>query len=121
MSLLVSWLEPGDLLSFSWPEKMLANRRGVLCHLVSESHAQEHFDFPMNLQDMSANAKYIRAERALNAIATLSCKQLTMRGDEAMSRSASTKSILRLERFLSITGIDARIQLVSQSESYLIL
>ncbi len=62
----------------------------------------------MSFQDMNAHAKYVRAERALNAIATLSCKQLSMRGDDAMSRSVSTKSILRLERFLSTAGIDTR-------------
>ena len=38
MSLLVSWLEPDDLLSFSWLEKMLANRRGILCPTYSTAH-----------------------------------------------------------------------------------
>jgi len=59
------------------------------------------------LQDMGQHGKYIKAERALEAIASLSCKRLNMRSDDSMSRSLSAKSILRLERFLSMSGIDA--------------
>ena len=54
---------------------------------------------------MGAHAKYMRAERALNAIATLSCRKIHARGDDSMSRSSSSKSILRLEGFLSASGI----------------
>ena len=52
-------------------------------------------------QDMAPHSKYVKAERALNAIATMSCKKICMKGDDAMSRSLSSKSILRLDRFLS--------------------
>ena len=52
-----------------------------------------------------AHSKYIRAERALNAVATLSCKKINVRCDDAMSRTTSAKSILRIEGFLSRTAI----------------
>lgn len=60
---------------------------------------------------MAPHSKYIKAERALNAVATLSCKKPLARGDDAMSRSTSAKSILRVERFLSLSGIDAHLEL----------
>ena len=62
----------------------------------------------IQLQDLAAQARYVRAERALNAIATLSLQKVHVRGDDPMSRSTSSKTILRLERFLSTRGIEAR-------------
>ena len=59
---------------------------------------------------MDPHSKYIKAERALDAISTLSCsiKTLVSRGDESLCRAASSKSILRLERYLNPTLIVPR-------------
>ena len=68
-------------------------------------------------QDMAPHSKYVKAERALNAIATMSCKKICMKGDDAMSRSLSSKSILRLDRFLSMASIDTWLHTDFNSES----
>lgn len=61
---------------------------------------------------MDPHSKYVKAERALDAISSLSCsvKTLASRGDDSLCRAASTKSILRLERYLSPTSIDPHLK-----------
>ena len=57
-------------------------------------------------QEMDPHSKYVRAARALNSVALLSTGKIHFRGDDAVSRANSVKSILRLEQFLSMSRID---------------
>ena len=62
--------------------------------------------FDCGREDLSLESRFVKAERALNAVATLSLRNVNMQSDDSMSRMLSSKSILRLERFLSIRGIE---------------
>ena len=97
---------------------MARSRRFAILQLAREDAAeQEHsvvFGYTVyvknafHCQDLPAQARYVRAERALNAIATLSLQKVQVKTDDSMSRMLSSKAILRIETFLSTTAIETQ-------------
>ena len=71
---------------------------------------------PVDRKALPDSAKFLKAERALNAVATLSLQKVNMQSDDSMSRALSSKSILRLERFLSTSGIESQAHFVIQRQ-----